>query len=314
MRRETAGLLMMLGACSIWGLSPLYYALLKHIPALDVLAHRVVWSFVFFSGLLALQRRLGEVAFLFAPRRIGWVVLAAAMISVNWFLFIWSVGQARVTEASLGYFIFPLVSVVLGALFFGERLTRREMAAVALAAAAVGLLTLGLGVAPWISLTLAATFGVYGALKKRLAAGPVVSVTGEVLVTLPIALIVLWDSPAGPGAVMSGAMPLRDLALLVVSGPLTAGPLVLFSGAARRLRLATVGLMQYINPTLQFIAAVAILGEPLGFWYGVAFPMIWVALGLYSAAVIAQERSRAMAAATSSATDQSPRSEGSAKP
>lgn len=314
MRRETAGALMMLGACTIWGLSPLYYALLSHLPALDVLAHRVVWSFVFFVALLGFQRRLSEVPPLLHPRQILWIALAAAMISTNWFLFIWSVGQSRVTETSLGYFIFPLVSVLFGAVFYGERLTRREMAAVALAAAAVLLLTLGLGVAPWVSLTLAVTFGVYGVLKKRIAAGPVVSVTGEVLVTLPIALVVLASSPVGPAALAAGEVPLRDLLLLIVSGPLTAGPLVLFSAAARRIRLATLGLMQYINPTLQFLAAVAILGEPLGFWYGVAFPMIWVALGLYSAAALAQERRRATVSVTSAATDQSPRSDGPAKP
>lgn len=310
MRQETAGALMMLGACTVWGLSPLFYALLSHLPALDVLAHRVIWSLLFFVVLLAMQRRLAEVPPLFAPRQIGWVALATAMISTNWFLFIWAIGQGRVTETSLGYFIFPLVSVLFGALFFGERLSKLELMAVALAGFAVLLLTLGLGVAPWISLTLAFTFGTYGVLKKRVTAGPVVSVTAEVLLTVPIALMVLWDSPVGLG----GDLNARDLSLLILSGPLTAMPLVLFSAATKRIRLSTVGLMQYINPTLQFLCAVLILGEPLSFWYALAFPMIWVALALYSAAALAQERKRATASGTSSATDQRSRSDDAAKP
>lgn len=310
MRRETAGILMMVASCTIWGVSPLYYNLLTHLPPLDVLAHRVIWSLVFFAMVLAAQKRLGEVAALLGVRRIGWVVLAAVMISVNWFVFIWSIGQARVTEASLGYFIFPLVSVLFGAVLYGERLARLQWAAVALAGAAVLVLTLGLGVAPWISLALAVTFGLYGVLKKRIEAGPVVSVTGEIVVFLPVALWVLSDSPVGLGA----PIPARDLFLLMLSGPLTAMPLVLFSAATKRVRLATIGLLQYINPTLQFLCAVVILGEPLGLWYGVSFPVIWLALALYSISALAAERKRSRAVSTSAATLQNPVSERSANP
>lgn len=310
MRRETAGILMMVASCTIWGVSPLYYNLLTHLPPLDVLAHRVIWSLVFFAMVLAAQKRLGEVAALLGVRRVGWVVLAAVMISVNWFVFIWSIGQARVTEASLGYFIFPLVSVLFGAVLYGERLARLQWAAVALAGAAVLVLTLGLGVAPWISLALAVTFGLYGVLKKRIEAGPVVSVTGEIVVFLPVALWVLSDSPVGLGA----PIPARDLFLLMLSGPLTAMPLVLFSAATKRVRLATIGLLQYINPTLQFLCAVVILGEPLGLWYGVSFPVIWLALALYSISALAAERKRSRAVSTSAATLQNPVSERSANP
>ncbi|WP_425039386.1 EamA family transporter RarD [Primorskyibacter sp. S187A] len=310
MRRETVGVLMMVGTCLVWGLSPLYYALLQHIPPQDVLAHRVVWSLVFFMLLLGAQGRLRALVPLLAWRSIGWVMLAAACIWANWYTFVWSIGAGRVTEASLGYFIFPLVSVVFGAALFGERLGRLQWVSVALAALAVLVLTLGLGVPPWISLILAVTFGLYGLLKKRIQAGPVVSVTAEVVVSLPLALVLLWDSPEGYGASISW----RDLGLLILSGPLTALPLVLFSAATKRIRLATVGLLQYLNPTLQFLCAVAVLGESLGFWYSVTFPVIWIALALYSVAAFAAERNRSMASSTLAATDHSPRSDASAKP
>ena len=290
--RARMGVLAMIGACMIWGLSPLYYRMLTHIAPADVLAHRTIWSLVFFVGVLAVQGRLAELRAAVSNRqKTGWVALAAVMISVNWFLFIFAIQIDRVTETSLGYYIFPLVSVMLGYLMFGERLAGAQWLAVALAALAVLVLTVGLGAAPWISLVLATTFGIYGGLKKRVTTGPVVSVTAEVLVLAPIACIWLAIF-AGIGLPDAG-----DLALLVLSGPLTAGPLILFSYAAKRVRLATVGLLQYLNPSLQFLVAALVVGEPMGLPHAIAFPLIWTALAIYSWTALAQDRAARSASA-----------------
>ena len=210
---------------------------------------------------------------------------------------------ASALEASLGYYIFPLVAVLLGRIFFAERLSRAQLASVLLAGLAVTVLTAGLGVVPVFSLIMAITFGFYGVLKKRLEAGPVVSVTAEVLMLLPLALAWLGWLGASGGLRASGAL---DHALLMLSGPLTALPWMLFSYATRRVRMTTIGLVQYLNPTLQFGCAVLVLAEPFTPWHAIAFPMIWAALALYSASALAGERAARRAArraATSSTTE-----------
>ncbi|MDZ4135215.1 MAG: EamA family transporter RarD [Paracoccaceae bacterium] len=274
-------------ACTIWGLSPLYYKLLTQVPSLELLSHRTLWSLVFFGVLLAMQGRLALVPRLLASGALPVVTLAAVMISVNWFLFIHSVQIGKTVEASLGYYIFPLVAVMIGMIAFGERLSRGQGLAVGLALGAVVVLTLGLGVAPWISLALAFTFGVYGLVKKRLSVGPVVSVTAEILVLSPLAA--LWLLVVHGGDMVEFGRPggwfgrdLQTSALLAFSGVLTAGPLILFSYATRRISMATVGLVQYLNPTLQFLCAVLVFAEPFTRWHGLAFAMIWAALAVYS--------------------------------
>jgi chloramphenicol-sensitive protein RarD len=277
------GVVAMAVACTIWGLSPLFYAMLSHVPPLEILAHRTIWSLVTFVAYLGLQRRLRELPRALAgPRRFLLTAAAAAMISVNWFLFIYAVGVGRTVEASLGYYIFPLVAVAIGAVVLREGLSRVQAVSVALAAGAVLVLTLGLGAAPWISLVLATTFGIYGLLKRWVEAGPVVSVTAEVLLFLPLAagLLVWLGVTRGFGYTAS------DVVLFVLSGPVTAVPLMLFSYAAKRAAMATVGLIQYVNPTLQFLCAVLILGEVVTVWHMVALPLIWAALGLYSWATL----------------------------
>jgi len=289
------GILAMIGACTIWGLSPLYYKELAHVPPQEVLAHRGLWSLVFFGAVLALQGRLREIrAALGNRRQLGVLALAMAMISTNWFLFILSVQINRTTEASLGYYIFPLVAVLIGRFVFAEKLGRIQWLAVGLAATGVVILTLGLGVAPWISLMLACTFGIYGMLKKGLPLGPVVSVTCEILLFLPVALIVLALAHGGGQGVFGANA--HDTVFLMLSGPITAAPLILFSMAARRVAMATVGLLQYINPTLQFLLAVVIFAEPFTRWHAIAFPLIWLALALYSLAVLRQDRAARKAA------------------
>jgi len=277
------GVLAMAAACTIWGLSPLFYALLSHIPPMEVLAHRTLWSLVIFAGILALQGRLAELPAALSTRRLFLLVaLSTAMISVNWFLFIYAVGVGRTVEASLGYYIYPLVAVAIGAVVLREGLGALQAVAVALAAGAVLVLTVGLGAPPWISLTLATTFGVYGLLKRWVMAGPVVSVTSEVLLFLPLALgYLIWVASKGGLNLSPG-----DMALFVASGPMTAVPLILFSYAAKRVRMATVGLIQYLNPSLQFAVAVLILNEAITIWHMIAFPVIWLALTFYSVATL----------------------------
>ncbi|SMY09096.1 EamA family transporter RarD [Flavimaricola marinus] len=297
MTDASKGIAAMVLACVVWGLSPLYYDQLVHVPALEVVSYRTVWSLIFFAAVLALQGRLrvliAAVSDWPSLRRIA---LAAVMIGTNWSVFIWSIGHGHATEASLGYYIFPLVAVLLGRVILGEALLAAQWLAVAIACAAVLVLTVGLGAAPWIALSIAATFGLYGLIKKRLDMGPVVSVTAEMLILLPIAVI--WI--AVNGAPVMGGWSVTTHLLLALSGPLTATPLILFSYAARRVRLSTVGLLQYLNPTLQFGCAVLYFAEPFTPWHGVAFPLIWLALAVYSAASLRQERALRRAASKSS--------------
>ena len=295
MNDSVKGVLAMVGAAASWGLSPLYYKLLTHVPALDVLAHRMLWSLVLFAVVLALQGRLRDVVRAMNTRRSFLIVaVASVMIAANWTLFIWSVQTGQTTQTSLGYYIYPLVAVLIGRLIFGERLAPVQWVAVGLAALAVSLLTFGLGTLPWIAVTLGLTFGLYGLIKKQLAVGPLVSVSCEVLLLTPFAVLILLQTYHN-GAAPFGA-DWSTFLLLILSGPITAVPLILFSYAARRLAMATVGLLQYINPTLQFACAVLVFSEPFGPWHMAAFGLIWVALALYSFSALDQDKARRRAA------------------
>lgn len=284
-----SGVFALIGACTIWGLSPLFWKMLSHVAPIEVMAHRTFWSLVIFAVFLGLQGRIGELRQAYGTKRQTLTIaIAALMVSANWFLYIWSITNHHATEASLGYYLFPLVAVLLGRLVFGERPDALQWSAIVLAGFGVIVLTLGLGVAPWISLTLALTFGCYGLIKKRLDLGPVVSVTAEVLLLLPFSAMLLAQIHLTRGGAFG--QDLQDSLLLVFSGLFTATPLMLFSYAAKRVTMSTLGLVQYLNPTLQFICAVVIFGEPFGQWHAIAFAMIWVALALYSAALIRQDR------------------------
>ena len=292
------GVLAMVAACTVWGLSGIYYKLLDHIPPIEILAHRTLWSFFFFALVLLVQGRilvLGQA--LGARRSLVLIGFAALMISTNWFVFITSIQIGKAVEASLGYYIFPLVAVLLGAAAFRERLGRAQLFAVCLAATAVITLTIGLGVPPWIALVLASTFGLYGLVKKGLALGPVVSVTAEVLLLSPIALTVLWwFHSGGQGAFGTNW---QDSLLLAFSGILTATPLIMFSYATKRITLATVGLVQYLNPSLQALVAVMVFREVFSLWHAIAFAMIWTALTIYTAASWRQDRAARRAVVSS---------------
>ena len=286
MTETTKGVAAMILACTVWGLSGIFYKLLAHIPPEQVLSHRVLWSAVFFACVLALQGRLALLITVLSEwRQVRVLMLATAMISLNWFIFITSVQIGRATEASLGYYIFPLVSVVLGRLIFAERLSPSQGLAIALASLAVVVLTYGLGVAPWIALVIGCSFAIYGVVKKGLDIGPVVSVTAEVLLLLPVALVVIVLT--GGGGFQGNAL---DAGLLMLSGPLTGMPLILFSYAARRVALGSVGVLQYINPTLQALVATLIFGELFTQWHSMAFALIWGAVIIFSLGALHRSR------------------------
>lgn len=288
MQPQRAGLLAMLGACLIWGGSAIYFKALAGVPPGELLSHRILWSLALFALILAIQGRLGLLWAALRGSNLWRIALAAVMIASNWMVFIIGVFSGHVMQTSLGYYIFPLVSVLIGVAFFNERLARLQIAAVLLATLAVVILAVGLGVAPWLSLAIAATFGVYGAIKKGLDLPPLVSVAAELSVLAPVAAIWLILRPEGGGLPLMGQG--WQPALLVGSSLMTAVPMVLFTFAARRLDLATVGLMQYLNPTLQFLTATLWFREPFTRWHLIAFPLIWLALGLYSVAALRRRR------------------------
>jgi len=276
------GVLAMVVACIVWGLSPLYYKLLVSVPPIELLSHRTIWSLVLFALVLFIQGRLRGALGVLGNRNIMVTLfIAALMIAFNWFVFIYSIQINRATESSLGYFIFPLVSVIFGVVLFREKLGRAQMYAVMLAAVAVLILTYGLGQAPWIALSVSVSFGIYGVIKKSLSIPAIVTVTLEVLLLSPIALMILYLHHASDSGGQFGQS-LSVSLLLILSGPMTATPLILFSYATRRVALATVGILQYINPSLQFLCATVLFLEPLSLWHAIAFPLIWAALALYS--------------------------------
>lgn len=291
------GILALVATSSLWGFSGIYFHAIGHIPVLEVLAHRVVWSVVFFLGVFAVQGRLREFGRTLAtPRLLLALAATACVVSVNWGLYIWAVQEGHATEASLGYYIFPLVAVALGFAVFGERFSWVQSAAIALAALAILVLTVSLGTPPWIALILGTTFGIYGLIKKALAVGPVMSVAVEVTVLSPVALIWLGSVHLTGGGAF-GSDPLATWAL-PLSVFFTGVPLVLFSYASRRLAYATLGLVQYLNPSLQFLVATLYLAEPFTRADAIAFPLIWAGVALYCVDIWRRDRSARRIAAT----------------
>lgn len=285
-----AGVLAALGAFGIWGLAPLYYKAVAAVPAAEVLAHRVFWAMVLLCLALGVRGhapRIGRE--LRDPQRLRFYPVTAALVSANWLTFIWAIQNDRVLEASLGYYINPLVSVLLGVVFLSERLSLLQLAGVVLAAVGVLNLVVGYGSVPWVSLALALSFGCYGLLRKRAGIGAALGLTVETILVAPVALAFLAYRTAQGTGVFGQAGLSMDLALMF-AGVITAVPLVLFLRAARRLRLSTVGLMQYLAPTLQFLLAVLVFREPFSTAHLVTFVCIWVALALYSYDTVSAHR------------------------
>ncbi|MFE7584474.1 EamA family transporter RarD [Streptomyces gardneri] len=284
----------------MWGLVPLFWPLLKPAGAVEILAHRMVWSLVFVGiALLALRRWSWIPELVRSPRKLALITVAAAVISVNWGLYIWSVNTGRVVEASLGYFINPLVTIALGVLVLKERLRPAQWAAVGVGFAAVLVLAIGYGQPPWISLTLASSFAVYGLVKKKLNLGGLESLAAETAVQfLPALGYLVWLGTQGTLAF--GSEGAGHAALLVSTGIVTAVPLVCFGAAAIRVPLSTLGLLQYLAPTFQFLLGVLYFHEamPPERWAG--FSLVWLALTLLTwDALRTARRSRAAMAAAS---------------
>jgi chloramphenicol-sensitive protein RarD len=275
-----------------WGTFPLYFRALEGVPAPEILANRIAWSALFMVLLVTARRRWPQVRAQLSAGVVLRLALSATLISTNWLIYIWAVNAEHVLDASLGYFVNPLVSVLLGVIFLREPLSRRQVVAIALAALGVLSLVLRAGRFPWVALSLAGTFGLYGLIRKRVPVDATVGLLTEVAVLAPLAVAFLaWLDVAGRGHL--GASP-RLTVLLVSSGVVTAVPLIWFAVGVRRLRLATVGLLQYLNPTLQFAIAVLAFGEPLTPAHRVAFACIWIGLAVYtSEAVGIARRTRA---------------------
>lgn len=275
------GLLQAAAAFVIWGLMPLYFQRLVTVAPMEVVVHRAVWALVFVLILLAWRGQWdGLRAAMRRPRVIALAAASTAILSLNWLLYVIAVQNGRVVEASLGYFINPLVNVLVGVAVLGERLRRTQWVAVGLAGAGVLWLSWSAGEPPWIALVLAVSFSIYGLLRKTSTLGPLEGLALETMLVAPVALpLLVWWSLTGSTFDGAGAM---LLPWLVVLGPLTALPLMLFAAAARRLQLATVGLMQYISPTLQLLAGVLLLGEVFDAQRAVGFALIWSALAVYS--------------------------------
>ncbi|WP_244647005.1 EamA family transporter RarD [Sphingomonas sp. CFBP 8760] len=274
------GLWLGAGAYILWGLLPLYLKLLTGVPAVQVLAHRVVWSLLLLAIVVVVLGRLRTVRAAARGRTLALLGASATLIAINWLTYIWAVQHAHVLEASLGYFINPLVNVALGVAVLGERVSRVQRVAVGIAAAGVAVMALSGGGAIWISLVLAVSFGLYGLIRKVAAIDALGGLTIETLLLAPLSLVVLgWAGAAGNAAF--GQERSVDL-LLILAGPVTAAPLLLFAAAARRLTLATLGLLQYLGPTLQFAEAVLIFGEPLRPVHMVTFAAIWTGCALYA--------------------------------
>ncbi|MCX4527478.1 MULTISPECIES: EamA family transporter RarD [unclassified Streptomyces] len=277
---QRTGLLYGFGAYGMWGLVPLFWPLLKPSGAVEILAHRMVWSVAVVGvALLALRRWSWIRELLRQPRKLGLTALAASVISVNWGLYIWAVNNGAVVEASLGYFINPLVTIAIGVLLLGERLRRAQWSAVAIGVAAVLVLAIGYGRPPWISLVLAFSFAAYGLIKKKLNMGGVESLAAETaLLFLPALGYLLWLGAQGRSTFATESA--GHSALLAATGLVTAIPLVCFGAAAIRVPLSTLGLLQYLAPVFQFGLGVVYFHEamPPERWAG--FSLVWVALAL----------------------------------
>ena len=281
------GFLFALTAYLLWGFLPLYMKALAHVPPPEVIAHRVVWSVPVALAVLAWLGRTGDLrAALRTPRMLGTGALTAALISVNWGIYVWAIGSGNALDAALGYYINPLFSIFLGAVLLRERPGRTQLAAIALAVVAVGILTWEAGRLPFVALGLTLTWGFYAYLKRRLPIGPNQGFTLEVLILLiPAVAYIGWLQARGTGNFLKGVA--WDNALLLGCGIVTAVPLMIYANGAKRLTLSTIAVMQYIAPTMIFLPAVFIFGDPFGRVKLVAFALIWTALVIYSLPLLA---------------------------
>ena len=276
------GVVLGFAAWVLWGFFPLYWPLLKPAGAVEILAHRIFWSLVVMVAVVTLMRKRRTLRATFADRRTRLLLTAAsALITINWGTYIWGVNHDHVVETSLGYFINPLVSVLLGVVVLGERLRRTQWAALGIAAIAVLGLTVEYGRPPWVALILAFSFGSYGLVKKKANAGAVESLVVETTVAAPVALAYIVFLMA-TGASTFGSEGAGHVALIIGTGAITVLPLLCFGAAATRIPLSTLGLMQYVTPSVQFVLGLVVFGEPMPALRWVGFALIWLSLVVFT--------------------------------
>lgn len=265
----------------MWGLFPLMFRMLDSVSPLIVVSHRIVWSLVFVAVIVRLKGRTDEVlSALRNPRVLMTLALAAVFLTTNWLVYVWGVSIDRVLETSLGYFILPLVNVLLGMVLLGERQNPIQWLAIGIAAVGVAVQTWSVGSVPWIALILAFSFGIYGYIRKTVKVGSVPGLMVETILLAPLALAYLIFSfvTMGPGPHAN----LSDMIWLLITGPATAGALIFFAYGARQLRLTTIGMFQYLAPSMHFLIAVFLFKEPLSGWQLISFVLIWVSLIVFS--------------------------------
>lgn len=296
MSDSTRGLLMAFGSYAFWSFIVFYMKAMNHVSAIEIVAHRVIWSVpVAFILLMAVGQLKSVIDAFRQPKLLGMAVLTAFLVSANWSTYVWAVTHDQVMEAALGYYINPLVNALLGGLFLGERLTKAQYVAIALACVAVAVLTINAGGVPWVSLIVAFSFGLYGFFRKKLPLGALQGFTLEVLIlSIPATLFILWLISKGQDHFVAGTS--FDIPMLMLAGPITAFPLILYAGAAKLLRYTTLGLMQYVTPTVLFLCAVFLFNEPFSTVQLVAFALIWTGLIIYTWSALAEQRRANVAA------------------
>ncbi len=297
------GALLALGAYLVWGFIPLFWRQLIAYTPIELNAHRATWSFLILLLILAVRRRLGELsALLRQPRSLGLLAITAMLILANWSIYIWAVNHGHILDTSLGYFINPLVMVLLGVVFLRERLRPLQTIAVALATVGVLEQIVVAGIFPWIGLALSVTFGLYGLLRKRAAAAPLIGLTVETaFIAAPGAIFVLLHTHVPQAAPPTG--PTTQALLLVAAGVITAFPFLAFIEGVRRLKLSTIGFFQYLTPICSFSVGHFFYGEPLGTARLIAFGLIWIALGLFTVDSLRSARTLPTADASSQVID-----------
>ena len=289
-----------LGCYTIWGCLPLYFRALDHIQPSEMLAHRIIWSVPTGLILIVIARNWQDLRAALTRQHVLWLSVSALLIGINWLIYIWAVSQERVMEASLGYYINPLINVLIGAVFFSERLRPAQWLAVAVAGAGVAVMTVALGYLPWVALVLCFTFAFYSVIRKQVQVDSRAGFVVEAALLAPLAMIWLgWFIGQPDGRVFGDGG--WDIPFLLASGPITATPLILFAIAAKRLRLSTIGMMQYLGPTLQFLISVLIFKEAFGFTHAIAFGFIWTALIVFTLdSLMGDAKARRLARAASS--------------
>jgi chloramphenicol-sensitive protein RarD len=272
-----------MGGFLLWGVFPLYWKQMQGVPAFELIAHRITWSLLFLLGVLAWQRNFGTLRPAFADARVlGLNLLSSLLLAVNWMVYVWAVNSGHVIESSLGYFLVPLVNVALGSVMLHERLRPLQWLSIALAAVGVAVLLLRVGHVPWIALSLASTWSGYGLLKKKSALGSIAGLTVETILLFPVAVaLLLWWHHTGSGAL--GRVDARTHFFGLTAGVVTVVPLLLFAYGAQRIRLTTLGLLQYLAPTVQFLLGLFVYHEAFDDARLQAFALIWGGLVLYSA-------------------------------